>query len=672
MSKVVNIKINNQDIETIEGTTILDAAESAGIHIPNLCHLKGMKGIGACRLCLVEIEGLKTPITSCTTKVKEGMSINTNSPELEDIRKFIIDLILSIHPMDCMTCQKAGICRLQEYAFKYGIKESNYIRKRWNHAIDNKNPFIIRDPDYCIHCARCVRVCRSQGTNILDFMGRGISAKISTANDKLLQETNCTFCGSCVDVCPVNAFNDAIGENKDREWNLKKTETFCTICGDACAIEVSSHEGQIVRINSAYKNYEHKSYTCIYGRYGYEYLYDNKRITTPMIKKDGQLQESSWGEAIGLIKDNLYRSKGNTAFITNGSLLTEDALSLIDFANEVLSSKNIFTTADLYIDDELIPTKKSDIYDADLFIVAGLSTSQNKRMLPALDAIIRRTVKSGTPLVTIGDTSFSDIATISISGDVITGLKTLTSAICKDGYCSDKNITKYVEGIETTTESEEASKLFIKSSNPVVIAPPEFYSSASNLSVIKGFAIPAVYEANSIGLTLAGFEYSINDYHDMLKKKGFKTIFVIGNTTISQKPEDAFTVVHTTHLDDFSRQADVILPLTSSYETWGTIIDYTLTPKSIVPVIEPQGFVKTPREVFVMLADALGKEIKVPRESDIKRLMKTKTKQKGKVFEKNESLLIDPYSLLEALNSHIINSKRINWLKQIENSRNSE
>lgn len=671
MSKTLNIKINNQEIEVQEGTTILDAAEQAGIHIPNLCYLKGMKGIGACRLCLVEVEGLKTPVTSCTTKVKEGMSIKTNTSELEDIRKFVIDLILSMHPMDCMTCQKAGICRLQEYAFKYEVQESNYIRKRWNYSTDNLNPFIVRDPDYCIHCGRCVKVCRDQGTNVLDFMGRGISAKITTAQDKPLHETNCTFCGSCVDVCPVNALKDKIGDFKDREWNLTKSKTFCTFCGDSCAIEVSSNKNHIVRINSAYKSYEPKSYICAYGRYGYDYIYENP-VKSPMIRKDGQLWESSWSEAIKLISEKLLQSKNTTAFITNGSLLTEDALSLLDFANEVLSARHIFTTSALYVDDDVIPAKKSDLYEADLFIIAGLKIGQSQRMLPALDAIIRRIVKSGTPLISIGDTDFVNISSVHISGDSITALKSLTSAICKEGYCTDKNTLKDTEGVEPTEEAIEASKLFIKATNPVVIAPPDLYASASNLSIIKGFAIPATYEANALGLNLAGIENSIDDYKNLLNKKGFKVLYVIGNTTISEKSADTFTIVHTTTLDEFAKMADVVLPLPSTYEMSGTIIDYTLTPKTLISVVDTHSYRKAPREVFKMLADALDKEIKIPRESDIKRLLKTKTKQKGKVFERNESLVVNPSLLIDTINSAVINSNRLKWLEQTEVSKFSK
>ncbi|HYA12564.1 MAG TPA: 2Fe-2S iron-sulfur cluster-binding protein, partial [Thermodesulfovibrionales bacterium] len=194
---MVTLKIDGIEVQAPEGTNLIEAAELAGIHIPNLCYLKGMKGVGACRLCLVEIEGMKAPVIACNTKVKEGMAVNTKTEKVEEVRKFVIDLILSMHPLDCMTCTKAGVCRLQRYAYDFGIKESSFTRKRFGYPTDEANPFLKRDPEYCILCGRCVRVCREQGTNVLDFMGRGVSSKVVTANDKSLQESECTFCGSC-------------------------------------------------------------------------------------------------------------------------------------------------------------------------------------------------------------------------------------------------------------------------------------------------------------------------------------------------------------------------------------------------------------------------------------------------------------------------------------------
>jgi NADH dehydrogenase/NADH:ubiquinone oxidoreductase subunit G len=180
MSNSVTLTIDGKEATVPAGTNLIDAAESVGIHIPNLCYLKGMKGVGACRLCLIEVEGGRGPVAGCITKVKEGMAVKTATEDLEKTRKFIIDLIVSMHPMDCMTCTKAGVCNLQSYAYDFEIKESTFTRKSFGYPVDEANPFIKRDSDYCVLCGRCIRVCNEQGTNVLEFMGRGVGAKVST------------------------------------------------------------------------------------------------------------------------------------------------------------------------------------------------------------------------------------------------------------------------------------------------------------------------------------------------------------------------------------------------------------------------------------------------------------------------------------------------------------
>jgi NADH dehydrogenase/NADH:ubiquinone oxidoreductase subunit G len=193
MGKMVNLKIDGKEVQVDEGTNLIEAAAAAGVHIPNLCYMKGMKGIGACRLCLVEVEGGKAPVIACNTKVKEGMSVETKTERVQEVRKFVLDLIVSMHPLDCMTCTKAGVCTLQQYAYDFELKESSFTRKKFGYPTDEANPFIKRDPEYCVLCSRCVRVCRAQGTNVLEFSGRGVGAKVVTAQDKPLQESGCTF-----------------------------------------------------------------------------------------------------------------------------------------------------------------------------------------------------------------------------------------------------------------------------------------------------------------------------------------------------------------------------------------------------------------------------------------------------------------------------------------------
>ena len=270
MAKMIKLKIDGHDVRLRKARTLSMLPATAGIHIPNLCYLKGMKGVGACRLCLVEVEGIKAPVIACTTKVKEGMVVNTNTEKVQEVRKFVIDLILSMHPLDCMTCTKAGVCNLQKYAYDFEIKESNFTRKKFGYSTDAANPFIKRDPEYCVLCSRCVRVCKAQGTNVLEFSGRGVGAKVVTANDRPLQESSCTFCGSCVDACPVNALLESDRCRKGREWEYTKTASVCLSCGNGCSTIVSTRDGEVMKINAGAPDGAAERYLCAVGRFGFD------------------------------------------------------------------------------------------------------------------------------------------------------------------------------------------------------------------------------------------------------------------------------------------------------------------------------------------------------------------------------------------------------------------
>jgi len=287
MAKLINLKIDGKDVQVAEGTNLIDAAETAGIHIPNLCYMKGMKGIGACRLCLVEAEGGKAPLIACNTKVKEGMNISTATERVQEVRKFVIDLILSMHPLDCMTCTKAGVCNLQKYAYDFEIKESNFTRKKFGYPTDEANPFIKRDPEYCVLCSRCIRICKAQGTNVLEFSGRGVGAKVVTANDTPLQDSTCTFCGNCIDVCPVNAILESDRWRKGREWEYEKIDSVCLSCGNGCSISVSRKDGEVVKINSGAPEGAAERFLCAVGKCGFDSMSGDRRVTVPMKRVNG-------------------------------------------------------------------------------------------------------------------------------------------------------------------------------------------------------------------------------------------------------------------------------------------------------------------------------------------------------------------------------------------------
>ncbi|MEF9437388.1 MAG: 4Fe-4S binding protein [Candidatus Mariimomonas ferrooxydans] len=298
-----------------------------------------MRGIGACRMCLVEVEGMKAPAVACISRAKEGMVVNTETEQIKEMRKFIIDLILSMHPLDCMTCTKAGVCNLQQYAYDFELQESNFTRKKFGYPIDSANPFIKRDPDYCILCARCVRVCKEKGTNVLDFMGRGVGAKVVTAMDKPLQESGCTFCGSCVDACPVNALLEADRWRKGREWDYKKTKSVCLSCGNGCDIIASTKDGSVVKINAGADEGSVEKYICAFGRFGFDSLVSDIRVTAPMKKVGNELKETTWNDALKIVAEKLKKAGGNTGIISTAGILNQDAFVLSNLSQMSLKQK---------------------------------------------------------------------------------------------------------------------------------------------------------------------------------------------------------------------------------------------------------------------------------------------------------------------------------------------
>ncbi|MEJ2314387.1 MAG: 2Fe-2S iron-sulfur cluster-binding protein, partial [Nitrospirota bacterium] len=327
MSGMVKLTIDGKKVDVPEGTNIIDAAETVGVHIPNLCYLKGTKGIGACRLCLVEVEGGKSPVV-------------------------------------------AGKCTLQKYAYDMEIQESSFSRKKFGYEPDTANTFIKRDPEYCILCARCVRVCKEQGTNVLEFMGRGVGAKVITAEDKPLQESNCTFCGSCVDACPVNALLEADRWRKGREWDYDNVKSVCLLCGNGCDINVSTMDGKIQKINSAQAEGSAEKYICAYGRFGFDCLEAETRLTSPMKRVDGKLQETTWDDALSLAAAALKKAGKDAGLVSIAGIQNEDALAMKALAKGVVKTKNFDTTMSLYADAEaLVNSQSADLDSADLVIL---------------------------------------------------------------------------------------------------------------------------------------------------------------------------------------------------------------------------------------------------------------------------------------------------------------
>jgi len=343
----ITLTIDGKRISVNKDATVFQAAKAAGISIPNLCYRDDLKPTGACRICLVEVEGARTLLPSCSYPVSPGMVVRTNTPRVLNARKIVIELILSDHPFACMTCEKSGSCKLEQYAYELGVRSSRYEGEQHHYPIDISNPFIGRDYNKCILCGRCVTACNEvQRWEAIDFIGRGFSTKIGTAYDRGLQDSSCVFCGQCVEVCPVGALVEKSRLRKGREWELKKVDTVCSYCGVGCNLKLHVKDNAIVKVTSDRNSPVNKGKLCVKGRFGFDYVHHPDRLQNPLIREDGELKRASWNKALNLVASRLTEIKekygpDSIAFLSSAKCTNEENYLLQKFARTVIGTNNI-------------------------------------------------------------------------------------------------------------------------------------------------------------------------------------------------------------------------------------------------------------------------------------------------------------------------------------------
>lgn len=311
----ITVTIDGQQVEVDQQATLLDAANKVDIEIPTLCYHPDLTLHGSCRICVVEDAESGNLLASCATPVTDGMKIKTITDKVIEARKMNLELLLSDHPNDCMTCEADGACDLQELVYEYDVSEPSFgLMEEGKFEVKNENPFIEFDSNKCILCGKCVRVDNEvQCSGAIDFIERGFSSKVAVPFDQDLGAdfSSCVFCGQCVEMCPTGALTYKPAKGQGREYELEKVETTCPYCGVGCQIELQVKDNKIVQVGSIYDE-DHPNpvgETCVKGRFAYDFVDHPERLTKPLIKKDGEFEEVSWDEALDYTAQKLGKIK---------------------------------------------------------------------------------------------------------------------------------------------------------------------------------------------------------------------------------------------------------------------------------------------------------------------------------------------------------------------------
>jgi predicted molibdopterin-dependent oxidoreductase YjgC len=364
----VNFILNGKEIQAEQGDTILQAARRHDIYIPILCDHPALPPEGACRICLVEIEGQRALHPACTYPVSEGMEVDSNSERVRSARKFNLELLISDHPLDCMTCEATGDCLLQDLAYEYGVDEDIYQGTRHHFSVNDPNPFIQVDRNKCILCRRCVRACREiNGVEAISVFYRGFSAYIGFGADSSMDDSPCEFCGSCVAVCPTGALWPKLSLGAGRPWQTRQVQTTCPYCGVGCQLVLEVRDNQIVKVDSAWDGPSNHGWTCVKGRFGYDFVQHPDRLKTPRVRRylvDGKKKPApgkrdpeksgnpwewvdvDWDTALEITAEKMVEARDGSGpdslgFLTSAKCLNEENYLMNKLARQAIGTNSI-------------------------------------------------------------------------------------------------------------------------------------------------------------------------------------------------------------------------------------------------------------------------------------------------------------------------------------------
>jgi formate dehydrogenase major subunit len=605
---MVQITINGKQIEVPEGTTVLRAAEQAGVYIPRLCDHKELTPYGGCRLCIVEVQGIRVPMASCTLPVNNGMVISTETEALKKSRKFVLSMLFSERNHFCPFCQvSGGDCELQNAAYH---EEMTYwpIQPAWNNfVVDTSHPYFVLDNNRCILCRRCVRACAEMAGNFtLSVAERGANSMIVADNNVPFGDSTCIKCGSCVQVCPTGALIDKTSAYQSHDKDLQEIKSTCVGCSVGCSIKIMVRDNRIVRIEGDWEGSVNHGVLCEYGRY--RFLADaRKRITAPLMKKNGKLEPVSWNEALKAVAGKL------------GPLASQkDGIAAI--ASTRLSAETLTAFKDLFAGNELVtsieegmPTasilqfaQKQGVFEGSLDMlrtadtVLGLGADVGGAHMVA-GFLFKRNLPKGTRLINIdpGENPLDELANLNLKNKpgsdlaLITGLQAI---IVKEGLgrtlLEISDVEARIERVvrETGLPLEQltrAAHILANAITPVILygngitaqRDEHLVEEIYRLAVLVGAVdqeraglLSVKGKSNSLAAALLGLDqvFTLNAQQAVYLALGDDMV----SPSLAKRLERApYLVVQASYESELTEQADVVLPVSLWSEQEGHYIN---------------------------------------------------------------------------------------------------
>ena len=531
MNKKISILIDNKEVLAELGSTILETAIKNNIDIPYLCYDPRLKPEGACRLCIVEIIGINDPVASCSYKITQRIEVKTNSPHIYNMRRDIIELILENHDSSCMTCDNDGNCKLQDLAYKYNVNGLSRTSKNNDAEFCKTDPAIEFNNDKCIKCGKCAQICNDvQNNGALYMHSRGMNSHISTAFACNLENSSCEHCGQCISVCPTGAIREKKFKGVVRNKDLTLVKTTCPYCGVGCQINlnVDKRINRIIKVTSDINYIPNNGNLCIKGKFGMDFVSDKKRLTDPLIKKNGEFHKVSWNEAIEYIAKNfkeIIEKYGNKSIagLASAKCTNEDNFVFQKFFRTVFKNNNIDHCARLCHSSSIAGLRKSigsgamtnsieEFNHCDCIFIIGSNTTEAH---PIISLKIKEAVKNNNTKLIVADPRRIDIAKIAniyiqqSPGSDVALINSMLYVIIKENLIAKDYIKNRTSGYEDIAKfingkfSPENTEKITGISPNLIRSAARLYAKSEKSSIVYSMGITQHISGTDNVLSLA-------------------------------------------------------------------------------------------------------------------------------------------------------------------------